>query len=188
MALEDWYNKGLTFEQYRDGMRLNRQEMQQIYDSVEFQEDDLTLFKHAAWQDWKGIVLTADWCGDAALSVPIIQRIAELCGMELRFLIRDDNLELMDQYLTNGTSRMIPIFIFLDAEGQEQFVWGPRSPEMQKWLDALKEQLPPIETSDYREAQQNMYRTIKQRIASDPEAWRSVIRSIKPLFIKAINL
>jgi hypothetical protein len=83
---------------------------------------------------------------------------------------------------------MIPIFIFLNAEGQEQFVWGPRSPEMQKWMDSLKGQLPPTETSGFSEAQQNMYRTIKRRIASDPKLWQSVISSVKPLFVQAINL
>lgn len=41
MLLEDRYNKGFTFEQYRDGMRLNQQEMQQIYEKIKFREENL---------------------------------------------------------------------------------------------------------------------------------------------------
>ena len=54
---------------------------------------------------------------------PIIQRMAEVSQIELRFLIRDENLELMDQYLTNQTARSIPIFIFIDEAGEEKAVW-----------------------------------------------------------------
>ena len=38
----------------------------------------------------------------------------------------------MDQYLTNGTARSIPIFIFIDEKGEEKAVWGPRAKEVQE--------------------------------------------------------
>ena len=50
-------------------------------------------------------------------------------------LLRDQNLELMDQYLTNGTSRAIPIFVFIDQNGNERAVWGPRAETVQHFVD-----------------------------------------------------
>jgi hypothetical protein len=38
----------------------------------------------------------------------------------------------------NGTARAIPIFIFIDKDGNEQAVFGPRAPKVQELvLDLL---------------------------------------------------
>ena len=43
---------------------------------------------------WRVIVLTADWCGDALLCVPVMKRISEVANIEMSLLIRDENLEI----------------------------------------------------------------------------------------------
>ncbi|PLR95541.1 thioredoxin family protein [Bacillus sp. T33-2] len=179
MALQSWYEKGMSFEEYRKGMKVNRQELDRVYEGLEFNQDDLATFKDLAGQQLRGVVLTADWCGDAALCVPVFQRIAESSNMELRYLIRDENLELMDQYLTNGTARAIPIFIFIDRDGQETMVWGPRSPEVQEMITSLRSQLPAADAPDFEEKQQNIYRQFRETITTDPLIWRTVIESFK---------
>src|SRR5699024_1392612 len=97
------------------------------------------------------IALTEDWCGDAMLNIPILLRMAEKADMPVRMLLRDDNLELMDQYLTNGKSRSIPIFIFIDEAGQEQAVWGPRAAKIQAFIDKSRSELPSKDADDYNE-------------------------------------
>jgi hypothetical protein len=57
----------------------------------------------------------------------------------LRILHRDDNLDIMDQYLTGG-SRSIPKLVAFSQEGSERFQWGPRPDEGQRLFDHLKEQ------------------------------------------------
>lgn len=84
------------------------------------------------------LVLAEDWCGDAANTVPIVQKWAEANGVELRILRRDEHPEVMDRYLTNG-SRSIPIVIVLDAEFREVGHWGPRPAELQAWVMAHKD-------------------------------------------------
>lgn len=184
MSLNNWFGKGMSFADYLESMEVNQAEVQHVYDHLEFTPEDHALFQEVAKAGYKGIVLTADWCGDAALNVPVMQRISELCQIELRYLIRDDNLELMDQYLTNGTSRAIPIFIFIDATGKEVSVWGPRSPEVQQMITELRATLPPADAVDFQEKQKEMYRTFKERISSDPEIWRTVIDSLKTKLTK----
>ena len=80
------------------------------------------------------LVIAADWCGDAANTVPVLARLADLIpGMELRILVRDDHPEIMDAYLTNGT-RSIPIAIALDDKLSELGHWGPRPTALQEWV------------------------------------------------------
>lgn len=75
------------------------------------------------------MVLTEDWCGDSAQTIPYIAKIiAHNPNIELRLLSRDANPELMEKYLTNGT-RSIPMLVAFDQHGEELFRWGPRPAE-----------------------------------------------------------
>ena len=58
-------------------------------------------------------MIAEDWCGDASNTIPILAKLVELPGLELRVLRRDEHPEVMDRYLTDG-SRSIPIVIALD--------------------------------------------------------------------------
>jgi hypothetical protein len=90
----------------------------------------------------KLMVIAADWCGDAANTVPVLARLADLIpGMELRILPRDDHPEVMNAYLTNGT-RSIPIAIALDESMGILGHWGPRPTALQEWVIAHKKLMP----------------------------------------------
>lgn len=177
--LNNWFDKGMTFEQYVTSMKVNREELNRVYEQLVFTEEDLAVWKNMDQQKGKGIVLTADWCGDASMCVPVLQRIAEESNIEWRFLIRDENLELMDQYLTNGKSRSIPIFIFMDEEGNQTHVWGPRSPEVQELVTSIRAQLPANDAPDFEEKQKILFRQFRETITSEPSIWRTVIESVK---------
>lgn len=73
------------------------------------------------------LALTESWCGDAAASLPIINKIAETSpNISLKVVLRDENLDLMDAFLTNS-ARSIPKVIVLDKANNEIVgEWGPR--------------------------------------------------------------
>jgi hypothetical protein len=79
------------------------------------------------------LVITEGWCGDAAQSLPFIHKMAELSdNIELKLILRDQNPEVMDEFLTNG-SCSIPRLIALDSETLEVLgTWGPRPKEIQE--------------------------------------------------------
>lgn len=96
--------------------------------------------------NFKLLVITEGWCGDAAQNMPIINAIAEELGIEQKIVLRDDNLDLIDLYLTNGT-RSIPIFVGVNADGSEKFRFGPR-PKMGMDLLAKYKENPEVYTKD----------------------------------------
>jgi hypothetical protein len=72
------------------------------------------------------LLITESWCGDAAHIVPVINKVAELSpNINLRIVLRDDNEDLMDAFLTNG-GRAIPKLIMLDSEMNVINTFGPR--------------------------------------------------------------
>ncbi|WP_338792424.1 thioredoxin family protein [Bernardetia sp. Wsw4-3y2] len=92
------------------------------------------------------IVLTESWCGDAAQIVPVMNKIAEEAGekLEIRFLLRDENPDLIDEFLTGG-GRAIPKLIFVKEEKNKQLKilnsWGARPAEAQKLVVEYKERV-----------------------------------------------
>lgn len=85
------------------------------------------------------LVISEAWCGDAAQNVPLIAKAAEFSSnIELKIILRDDNLDIMDAYLTNG-GRSIPKVIAIDAESLDVIgEWGPRPQAAQELMLELK--------------------------------------------------
>jgi len=94
----------------------------------------------------KWILISEPWCGDASQSVPVIIELAKLNpAIKLDILLRDDNLEVMDQFLTNG-GRSIPKLIRLNPETNEVISdWGPRPEAAQDLYLRMKEENLPYE-------------------------------------------
>lgn len=178
MELNAWFQKGLTAVEYIDVMKQNKEEMLTIYEKFSLSDEDRSKLEALRTQKLRGIVLTEDWCGDALLNNPILMRVAEAAGIELRFVLRDQNLELMDQYLTNGTSRAIPIFIFINEEGSEVAVWGPRAAEMQALVMERRAGLPDKDAADFQEKQMEVYKQLRVEYQSDSAIWQTVANSI----------
>lgn len=118
----------------------------------------------AGKQIW--LVITESWCGDAAQSIPVLEAVAALNDdVELRYVLRDENTDLIDQFLTNG-GRAIPIVLFLDGESQELLGrWGARPRQAQEYFMKMKsEDIPGAEIS---ENLQRWYNKDKQKLVQE---------------------
>ena len=104
---------------------LNDRRMKRLDKTLQISEDTIsTINSIKEPQTW--LTITEGWCGDAAQNLPVINKIAAINpNINLKVVLRDENLELMDLFLTNG-GRAIPKLIALDAEHNVIFTWGPR--------------------------------------------------------------
>ncbi len=118
--------------------KLNDRRMKRWDKTLKISEESQTIFsqynKRTTW-----LVLTESWCGDAAHVIPVINKVAELNdNIKLRLVLRDENEELMNAYLTNG-GKAIPKLIAIDKEtGQVVKTFGPRPSEATKLVDEYK--------------------------------------------------
>lgn len=120
-----------------DFTKLNDKRMDRLDKTQQLEEDVVQQIK-AIKQEQYWVVLTEHWCGDAAANLPIIDKLAEQNNrIRLCILLRDDNPEIMDKYLTNG-SKSIPILVIMDRDLNEIGVWGPRPLEAQQILESWK--------------------------------------------------
>ncbi|RMB63454.1 thioredoxin family protein [Dokdonia sinensis] len=85
------------------------------------------------------LVLTESWCGDAAQTMPMMQKFADLNkSIDFKVILRDEHLELMDEFLYNG-GRSIPKLIAIDTTTREVIGnWGPRPSQATQLVDDYK--------------------------------------------------
>lgn len=125
MNLIDYFNKGMTFEEYKELLDDQKAVFELHYKKA---QTDNRLSKIP---QLKIVVLTKPPCGDSTAIIPVIQKLFEDQQAEIRFLERDEHPDLMDQFLTNGT-RSIPIVIVSNEVGEYMFHFGPRPKEAQE--------------------------------------------------------
>lgn len=178
MNLNEWYEKGMTPDHYIESMETHKDDLLHIYDHFQI-PDDNAFFNTVQDHHLRVIVLTEDWCGDAMLNTPILLRLTDRTATPVKMLLRDQNLELMDQYLTNGKSRSIPIFIFIDEAGNEVAKWGPRAEKVQAFVDNAKAKLPDKDATDFKEKQKEMMLFMTKSFREDPDLWMDVYSSLK---------
>ncbi|MEE4001658.1 thioredoxin family protein [Tenacibaculum sp. FZY0031] len=118
--------------------KLNDRRMKRLDKTLQLTEETLAKIKDVKEpQTW--LVLTEGWCGDAAQNLPVINKVAEENpNINLKLVLRDENLELMDEFLTNG-GRSIPKLIALNKENEVINTWGPRPTIATKMVVDYKE-------------------------------------------------
>ena len=121
-----------------DYTKLNFSRTKRLHKTAEIPEESMEVFKNISEkQTW--LVISEPWCGDAAQTLPFLNKISQLSeNIDLKIVLRDENPELMDEFLTNG-SRSIPVVIILDEAFNVLQTWGPRSRAATKLVADYKE-------------------------------------------------
>ena len=106
--------------------KLNNTRMKRLDKTIKLSDEVISSIQNLEG-NYTWLVLTEGWCGDAAQTLPIINKIAEISDkINLKVALRGENEELMNQFLTNG-NQSIPKLIAIDKETNTIVnSWGPR--------------------------------------------------------------
>jgi hypothetical protein len=121
--------------------KMNVQRMSRV-DKTASLTEELTATIDQLRTTYKFLVITEGWCGDAAQIVPVFNKIAtgSLGKIDLKFVLRDKNLPLIDAHLTNG-GRAIPVLIILNEEADQVLAtWAPRPQVLQELLKEWRQE------------------------------------------------
>ena len=143
-AFDEWVQEGTTSSanasaSYAGFTKLNLARSKRLHKTISLNSEIV----HAAeniQHEHGWVVLTEAWCGDSAQTLPVIAEIAKLNPekIKLNILLRDENPEMIDKYLTNGARAIPKLIVTDDTTGKEIFVWGPRPAPAQKLLSDWK--------------------------------------------------
>lgn len=117
MRVADYWNHALSIEAYLEQMTQRREQFDNgIAQTIITPE----LRQAFGGRPLRFLILTEDYCGDSAQFIPPVMRLTqELDNVEVRILLRNNHRELAANYLRKDGYQPIPVFILLDAEGNE---------------------------------------------------------------------
>lgn len=82
--------------------------------------------------EWTWVLINEPWCGDGSFIQPVLYAMALASGgaIDFKIVLRDKNLDIMNEYLTNG-GMAVPKLVCLDKNLNELGSWGPRPKALQ---------------------------------------------------------
>lgn len=120
---------------------LSHRRMKRWGKTFKLQEQDLEQITNFNG-DVTWLIITESWCGDAAQTMPMMDKIAQASNdkINVKVVLRDENLELMDAFLTNGARSIAKLIAIDNTTGAITGEWGPRpSMATQMVIDYKKE-------------------------------------------------
>ena len=119
MITKERFAEGLTLPQYLGQMRMNRDRFVRAFDAATVQSEDESVLDRLG-KATKLLVITEDWCGTSLAYFPAVAKlVANRPDVEMRIFLRDENPDVMDQFLKRGLYRSIPVFAFFDDDMNE---------------------------------------------------------------------
>lgn len=117
---------------------LNDKRMTRLDKKIELSNETIAQLKNVnKEQTW--LLITEGWCGDAAQIAPVMNKMSlENDKVDFKVVLRDENEELMNQFLTNG-SKSIPKLVVLNESNEVISSWGPRPSVATKMVEDYKE-------------------------------------------------
>ena len=195
------FAQGLSYAGFLAQATVNLDKFDESYRTVPLTDEDLSFFRKAAASPdgpAKILALAEAWCGDVYRELPTAARIAEATGMELRVFPRDQNPDIMDEFLSNdGKSRAIPVFVFYTADLQYITHFTERSASADAGLAAAMDEarvqlnLPQTATfGNLADADRQVFlREVIARIRPHSDQWRrDAIKEIRELLAAALKI
>ena len=179
MNLTEYINKGLSYEDYitrvEDDLEneienddpkeyvqyyaLGLQRMNRIFKTFSLNPAQETRVKSTS-NNLKLLIITEGWCGDASQILPVVEKLTNALQVSTHYVLRDENLELMEKYKTIGAAS-IPIIIGVNEENEEAFRFGPRPQAGMEMLARFKSNPDTYSADDFHEDLQKYYNNNK---------------------------
>ncbi len=166
------FSEGFTYPDYMAQVNVNKDRMDGFYQNFQVKPRDEAALKDLAANPngpTKMLVLGEDWCGDVVRGLPVLARMAEAAGWDMRVFPRDQHHDIMNEFLKNGEFMSIPTVVFYTSDHRYILHWIERPEvaerEVKEIEVALRAENPDMSDSDFG-------RERRARTAARAEAWQ----------------
>ena len=150
------FAEGMTYYEYMDSIKVNKARIEEYYGNVRLDSEQVDALRELSGADGgpaRMMVIGEDWCGDVVRELPALAKVAEAAGLELRIFPRDENHDIMNEFLKEGKYMSIPVAVFYDREHKYICHWIERSAvanrEQEEIEAAIHAEQPDISDQDF---------------------------------------
>ena len=166
------YAQGMSYDDYMDSIKVNKGRFEEYYANIKLEPGQAAKLRELAAAEGgpaRMMIIGEDWCGDVVRELPVLARVAEAAGLELRIFPRDENHDIMNEYLKEGLYMSIPVAVFYDKDHDYICHWIERSQaanrEQGEIEAAIRAEQPDISDQDFG-------RQRRARTAARAEDWQ----------------
>lgn len=145
------FAQGITYEQWMEQIDRNQERFKENYEGTAISEKDAQALREAASKHGGGLkclVLGEAWCPDVFRGLPVLAHIAEAGGMELRIFFRDQNKDIMAEFLKDGKHESIPTAVFYTKDHEYIGHWIERPVQANEEMPQLQKLTAPLRNPD----------------------------------------
>ncbi|MDA1129664.1 MAG: thioredoxin family protein [Chloroflexi bacterium] len=173
---QEKFEQGMTTQEYIDQIKVNKDPFVAIYEAVQVPAAQLSVFNGLS-EPLKLAVFTADWCGDAMSTTPVILKLADSTPkISLQVFNRDDELELSNSLLPEHRAGTVPIFVVMDQEMKQvvRFIETANTlvPQIDAMDSAIDQEAAGLSEADQRQAKRGRRTSFRVEHAQE---WGEVI-------------
>ena len=184
--------QGMTYEQFVAAMTKNQDRLHQSEQTTTIDPADVEFFRNIP-ETLDVLVLAEDWCGDVISNLPVLAKLAQESGkLQPRIFLRDQNDDLMQQFLKDGQFKSIPVMAPFDAQMRElgRFIERPaafsalrasRREELFTAHPEMGDPATPVDnlTEEQRQTRQRLLAELEAELV--PERVRMVVHDIRSI-------
>lgn len=144
VATPERFGSGFTYQEYLAQIKVNKEWFKQLYETFQLKPEDIEFFRKASQHPQgptKMMVIGEDWCPDVYRGMPVMAKIAEAAGMEMRTFPRDSNMDIMNEFLKDGKWASIPTAVFYTRDHQYICHWIERPALADREMDEITAQV-----------------------------------------------
>ena len=151
--------QGITWKQWMEQIDRNEEKFQFNYDDHKLDSSDVEAIK-AAMSKAGGVTCLAigeAWCPDVVRGMPVIAKLAEATGMDLKIFFRDQNIDIMNEFLYKGEFQSIPTLVFYDGNQNQLGVWHERAQKARDEMPIMGEIRTKMQNQELSEEERAKY-------------------------------
>jgi thiol-disulfide isomerase/thioredoxin len=168
------FDQGVSYETYMGQIKVNKARFEDFYNNFSVTAEDTAALKELVGKangPAKMLVLGEDWCGDVIRGLPVLARIAEASGMQMTVFPRDENHDIMNEFLKNGQWMSIPVAVFYTKDHEYISHWIERPEIAEQEMEQIEKDIR-AETPDISD--QDFGRERRARTASRSRYWQDM--------------
>jgi len=154
------FSQGLTYSDWLKQIDRNEARFKENYDETAVSDDEARALRELVALPngpARCLALGEPWCPDVFRGLPVMARIAEAAGMELRVFFRDQNKDIMSEFLHHGEHESIPTFVFYTKDHKYITHWIERPALAIEQMPELRKINQPLQNPDLPEEERAKY-------------------------------
>ena len=178
--------QGISWKQWMEQIDRNEEKFQFNYDDHKLDQADVEAIKAAIAK--KGgvtcLALGEAWCPDVVRGMPVIAKLAEATGIDLKIFFRDQNVDIMNEFLYKGEFQSIPTLVFFDKDQNQLGVWHERAQKARDEMPMMSEIRTKMQNQELSEEERAKYMQEYEDFQKGPiwAGWRDAeVKEIRDL-------